>query len=116
MPRSRDLFAPCSERAVATTDENSDGDNTEPARQTARRIDHLGRVVIPVEMRRALNLEPGDALDLRLDDHQLWLARFEESCVICGRDHDLHAIRDILVCRDCMREIAQHLGREADGP
>jgi transcriptional pleiotropic regulator of transition state genes len=71
-----------------------------------RRIDALGRIVIPAELRRALEIRVGDLLDIRVDDGHLVLAKVQHTCVFCGSSHALSPFRDKLVCTPCLELLA----------
>ena len=49
-----------------------------------RRIDALGRIVVPAELRRILEIRVGDLLDIRVEDGHVVLAKVEQACVFCG--------------------------------
>jgi AbrB family transcriptional regulator, transcriptional pleiotropic regulator of transition state genes len=69
-----------------------------------RKVDDLGRVVIPAQIRRALNIREGDAVEVTVEGERIVLARPRDACVFCGReDEDLLRFRNRLVCRDCVR-------------
>ncbi|MGH9157886.1 MAG: AbrB/MazE/SpoVT family DNA-binding domain-containing protein [Acidimicrobiales bacterium] len=77
----------------------------------ARRVDDLGRIVLPVEMRRRLAIRPGDALDIAvdasIDGGAIVLRKVEARCVFCdATGDDLAAYRSRLVCPDCARGVA----------
>ena len=89
-----------------TSADGSRGDDHSPAAGHARKIvDHLGRIVLPGELRRVLNLEPGDELDVQWQEPHLVLARVADACIICGGIDDLNPVRATYVCRSCIREI-----------
>jgi transcriptional pleiotropic regulator of transition state genes len=73
---------------------------------TARRIDQLGRVVVPAELRRVLGIRQGDLLDIRVEDGHLVLLKIEPECAICGRADNLVELHEKHVCKDCVREIS----------
>lgn len=75
------------------------------AQGTARRIDALGRVVVPAEMRKLLGIREGDLLDIHLDDHRIVMARIEHNCLFCGATDGLRTYRDRLVCARCATEV-----------
>lgn len=69
-----------------------------------RRIDHLGRIVVPVELRRLLGINPGDELDIAVSGEAITLTKSRLSCVFCGaEDTALTSYRDRMVCHDCAR-------------
>jgi transcriptional pleiotropic regulator of transition state genes len=73
---------------------------------TTRRIDQLGRVVVPAELRRMLGINEGDSLEFTARGDELVLRRIAPSCAICG-DHadDLVDLHDKHLCMSCVREI-----------
>ena len=73
---------------------------------TARRIDQLGRVVVPAELRRMLGIRQGDLLDIRVEDGRLVLLKIEPECAICGRLDNLVELHEKHVCKDCVRELS----------
>jgi transcriptional pleiotropic regulator of transition state genes len=73
---------------------------------TARRIDQLGRVVVPAELRRMLGIRQGDLLDIRVEDGRLVLLKLEPECAICSKADNLVELHEKHVCKDCAREIS----------
>ncbi|HBT48555.1 MAG TPA: AbrB family transcriptional regulator, partial [Caldanaerobacter subterraneus] len=49
-----------------------------------RKVDELGRVVIPIELRRTLNIAERDALEIYVDGEQIVLKKYEPACIFCG--------------------------------
>jgi transcriptional pleiotropic regulator of transition state genes len=72
---------------------------------TARRIDSLGRVVVPVEMRRMLGIDVGDLLDIHVEAGRIVMSRIEHSCLFCGSNEQLRQFRERLVCAECVAAI-----------
>jgi transcriptional pleiotropic regulator of transition state genes len=72
---------------------------------TTRRIDQLGRVVVPAELRRTLGIREGDLLDISAEDGRLVLRKVAPACAICGRADDLIDMHEKHLCKDCVREI-----------
>jgi transcriptional pleiotropic regulator of transition state genes len=72
---------------------------------TARRIDQLGRVVVPAELRRMLGIRQGDLLDIRVEDGHLVLLKIEPECAICGSPDNLVELHEKHVCKECVRDI-----------
>jgi transcriptional pleiotropic regulator of transition state genes len=72
---------------------------------TTRRIDQLGRVVVPVELRRTLAIREGDLLEVTAEDGRLILRKVAPQCALCGRHDNLMDLREKPLCRDCVREI-----------
>lgn len=68
----------------------------------ARKIDSLGRVVLPAEMRRQLGMETGDLVAITVEDGRVVLEKIEARCVFCGSTDDLREFSDKLVCASCV--------------
>lgn len=70
-----------------------------------RPVDPLGRVVIPVELRRRLNISTEDSLEVFVDGEYIMLKKYEPSCVFCGSADDVKNICGKNVCRECISQI-----------
>jgi transcriptional pleiotropic regulator of transition state genes len=66
-----------------------------------RRIDPLGRIVIPAEFRRLLGIEAGDRLDMTIDGDRLVIGKTEPECAFCGAREHLLEVHHKHVCQDC---------------
>ncbi|HET9733289.1 MAG TPA: AbrB/MazE/SpoVT family DNA-binding domain-containing protein [Acidimicrobiales bacterium] len=75
-----------------------------------RRIDHLGRIVVPVELRRMLGINPGDELDVAVKNGSVTLTKIQQGCVFCGRDEDVQTFRERLVCVPCSQDLGSRFG------
>ncbi len=67
-----------------------------------RKIDSLGRVVIPAQLRQRLELQPGDTLELSLELEGILLKKKADSCVFCGSKEELVNHLTKPVCRNCI--------------
>lgn len=67
----------------------------------ARKVDDLGRIVLPVEMRRMFGIHPGDELEIGVDGGSIMLRKIESRCVFCGAETELRAYRHKQVCASC---------------
>jgi transcriptional pleiotropic regulator of transition state genes len=75
-----------------------------------RRIDALGRIVVPAELRRILEIRVGDLLDIRVEDGRVVLAKVEKSCVFCGSAESLLPYHDKRVCNGCVERLTGSYG------
>jgi transcriptional pleiotropic regulator of transition state genes len=71
-----------------------------------RKVDELGRVVIPIELRRTLGIEEKDALEIYVDQEKIILKKYEPACVFCGSADNVQYFRGKLVCRECAQAMA----------
>ena len=71
----------------------------------ARKVDDLGRIVLPVEMRRMFGIRPGDELEIGVDGGSILLRKIEARCVFCGDGDGLRPYREKQVCTTCSKEL-----------
>ena len=72
---------------------------------TARRIDQLGRVVVPAELRKLLGINAGDLLDFRGAADHIMLFKVQPQCALCHSTERLAKLRDNQVCANCLDDI-----------
>ena len=70
-----------------------------------RRIDDLGRVVIPKEIRRTLRIKEGTPLEIFTDGDYIILRKYSPGCMRCHREENLVQCGDRRICRDCLAEL-----------
>lgn len=73
-----------------------------------RKVDELGRIVLPIELRRNLDIEERDALEIYLDGDKIILQKYEPACLFCGSAQSLVSYRGKNVCAACIREMNRH--------
>lgn len=72
-----------------------------------RKVDELGRVVLPIELRRTLNIDVKDSLEVFVDSNQIVLKKYEPACIFCGSADGIKVYRDRNICSKCLEEIKQ---------
>jgi len=70
-----------------------------------RRVDELGRVVIPIELRRTMEIAEKDALEIYVDGECIMLKKYQPACIFCGNAKDVVNIKGKNICSDCLAEI-----------
>lgn len=72
-----------------------------------KKIDHLGRVVIPKPIREALSLTEGSNMILHFDlaNKEITLKKDETICAACGNPNDLQKVGQIFLCQSCIHQI-----------
>jgi AbrB family transcriptional regulator, transcriptional pleiotropic regulator of transition state genes len=75
-----------------------------PGKRTgvARKMDQLGRVVLPAEVRREFGIRPGDLVEISVDAGVIVLSKVEDRCVFCAAEIGLVEFSGKLVCHDCV--------------
>jgi transcriptional pleiotropic regulator of transition state genes len=74
-----------------------------------RKVDELGRVVIPIELRRTLDLAEKDALEIFVDGNMVILKKYEPACLFCSDAKDVIVYKGKNICPDCMRELKNNV-------
>jgi transcriptional pleiotropic regulator of transition state genes len=83
--------------------------SSQVARRTTgiiRHVDELGRIVIPIEIRKRLRLGEKDPLEISVQEDVILLAKPQAACVFCGRDSALREHRGRAVCDSCVAELS----------
>ena len=70
-----------------------------------RKVDELGRIVLPIELRRTLDIEIKDPIEIYVDDDFILLKKYEPSCVFCGSAKNIKQISGKNVCEDCIKQL-----------
>lgn len=70
-----------------------------------RKIDELGRFVLPIEIRKSLNLNCKDAVEIFVDNDKIILKKYEPSCIFCGNADQVSDVYGKLVCAECIEKI-----------
>ena len=70
-----------------------------------RKVDELGRIVLPVEMRRTLDIAERDALEIYVEGSSVILKKYKPSCIFCDSTKDITVFKGKNVCPKCLREL-----------
>jgi len=74
-----------------------------------RKLDELGRIVIPIELRRTLNLNEKDPLEIFVDGHNIILRKYEPACIFCGNAKEVANYKGKNLCTSCLMEISNQV-------
>ena len=72
-----------------------------------RRMDELGRVVIPIEIRNQFNIAEKDPMEIYVDGSSIILKKFEPNCIFCGGKKNLVEYKEKLICEKCKNNIEE---------
>ena len=70
-----------------------------------RKIDPLGRVVLPKETRDVLELSEGTPMEIFIDGQDIILRKYEASCIFCGEAKDIIDYKGKKICKKCLKEL-----------
>lgn len=70
-----------------------------------RKVDELGRVVLPIELRRTLDIAEKDALEIYVDGATIILRKYEPACIFCDSAKDITVYKGKNICNDCLAQL-----------
>ena len=70
-----------------------------------RKVEELGRVVIPIELRNKFDIKVKDPIEIFVDSNAIVLKKYEPNCIFCGSNKDLVNYHDKLVCKGCIEKL-----------
>lgn len=70
-----------------------------------RKVDELGRIVIPIELRRTLDIEEKDSLEIYMNESSIVLKKYEPACVFCGSNKEILSYKGKNICSKCLEAI-----------
>lgn len=74
-----------------------------------RRVDELGRIVIPIELRRTLDIAEKDALEIYVDGEQIILKKYQPACIFCSNARDVTNYKGKNICNSCLKEMKDNV-------
>lgn len=72
-----------------------------------RKVDELGRIVLPVELRRTLGIAERDELEIITENDRIILRKYEPCCIFCASEKELTAYGGRNICRGCIRKMSE---------
>ena len=70
-----------------------------------RKVDELGRIVLPIELRNTLDINTHDILQVKLVDEEIHLWKLQTQCAFCGGTESLRPFRTKQICPACLKEL-----------
>jgi AbrB family transcriptional regulator, transcriptional pleiotropic regulator of transition state genes len=77
-----------------------------------RKIDDLGRMVIPIELRKTMNIDKKDPMEIFVDEEKIILKKYEPACIFCGNADDTIEFKGKLICKDCLNNMLNNIKEE----
>ena len=71
-----------------------------------RKVDDLGRIVLPIELRRTLDIAERDELEIFMENDRIVLQKYEPACIFCESSRSLIVYRGKNICQDCVRKMS----------
>jgi len=83
------------------------GSDIMKATGVVRRMDGLGRIVIPKEIRKTFDIDRNQGLEIFVDGQDIIISKYFEKCIFCGGMDELTPFDEKLICYDCIDRIGQ---------
>ena len=74
-----------------------------------RKVDELGRIVIPVELRRKFGIDTGDSMEIYTEDNSIVLKKYEPSCIFCGDAKNIFQFGGKNICPTCAKAMMGYI-------
>lgn len=74
-----------------------------------RKVDELGRIVLPIELRRTLGIEEKDRIEIFVDGESIILRKYQPACIFCDNAKDIITYKGKNICPDCIRAMNEKL-------
>lgn len=71
----------------------------------SRKVDDLGRIVLPAELRRSFDIREGDHVEIGVEEDRIVLSKQRNVCTFCSSAEGLRPYRDHQVCATCLSEL-----------
>ena len=86
---------------------NKKGETYMPMKATGivRSVDSLGRIVLPVELRRTLGIDIKDPVEIFVDGSQIVMQKYQPTCIFCDSHKGVKEYKGAKVCEDCMAAV-----------
>lgn len=73
-----------------------------------RKVDELGRIVLPIELRRTLDISEKDTLEIYVEGSAIVLRKYRPSCIFCDSTLDVFQFKGKNLCPRCLKELRNH--------
>lgn len=74
-----------------------------------RKVDELGRIVLPIELRRTLDIAERDSLEIYVDGPSIVLRKYQPACIFCDDAKDVVNYKGKNVCPNCIKALLQEI-------
>lgn len=70
-----------------------------------RKVDELGRIVVPMELRKTMDIKEKDPIEIFTDGDNIILRKFTDTCIFCGADENAIRYEGKIVCKSCLEKL-----------
>lgn len=81
-----------------------------------RRLDEVGRIILPMELRRSMDISTGTGLEFFQDGDRIILRKYEPACIFCGEVRNAVYFRGKLICPACRKKLLKRVDLSPECP
>lgn len=70
-----------------------------------RRIDEMGRIVLPAELRRTMGLRERETMEIFTEGSSIVLKKYSPACIFCDGGRDVSRFKGKFVCARCLQQL-----------
>lgn len=70
-----------------------------------RKVDELGRIVLPMELRKSLGIDKKDPLEIYVEGETIILKKYSPACIFCGEADDVISFKGKNICKNCLKQL-----------
>ncbi|MBQ2806859.1 MAG: AbrB/MazE/SpoVT family DNA-binding domain-containing protein [Clostridia bacterium] len=74
-----------------------------------RKVDELGRIVLPISIRQTMDINEKDPLEIFIDENRIILQKYHPACVFCNNADRIVYFNNKRICEDCLEKIKTQL-------
>ena len=74
-----------------------------------RKVDELGRIVLPIELRRTLDIAERDALEIFVEGESVILRKYHPACIFCNSSKNIVSFNGKNVCSECIKHLREKI-------
>ena len=74
-----------------------------------RKVDELGRIVLPIEIRKVLDIKQKDAIEIFTDEDKIILQKYQPACIFCDNVDDVVYFNGKRVCAECIKMLKEQM-------
>ncbi len=72
-----------------------------------RKVDELGRIVLPSEIRKSMDINVRDSLEIFTDEHRIVLQKYQPACIFCNGADGMKYFNNYRICAECLDKLKE---------
>lgn len=72
-----------------------------------RKVDELGRIVVPMELRKTMDIKEKDPIEIFTDGDSIILRKYTDTCIFCGDNENSVRFEGKIICKNCLKKLKE---------